>query len=116
VLLPGSRFRIESVRPIGAPGGQSAKGSPITEWWYVKCSNTANPGTTSDDEQPPATAAATASSPAAKQPVGVDDAVLERLGPAVAPQGGSGPDDQWLRGGAIYENDDAGFWSRLTPM
>jgi hypothetical protein len=111
VLLPGSRFRIESVQPISAPGGPSAKGSPITEWWHVKCSNAADPGTTSDTEQPPATAAATASSPATQQPVGVDDAVLERL----APHGGSGPDDQWLRGGALYEDDDSGFWSRLTP-
>jgi len=41
VLLPGSKFKIDSVTPISAPGGESAKGSPITEWWRVICSNTA---------------------------------------------------------------------------
>jgi hypothetical protein len=41
VLLPGSKFKIDSVTPISAPAGESAKGSPITEWWYVSASNTA---------------------------------------------------------------------------
>ena len=99
MLLPGSRFRIDSVQPISAPGGANAKGSPITEWFYVKCSNTANPGTAADTEQPPAPA---------KPPVPAHDPVMERLGP----QGGSAPADDWLRGGGLYD-DDSAFASRL---
>jgi len=99
VLLPGSRFRIDSVQPISAPGGANAKGSPITEWFYVKCSNTANPGTAADTEQPPAPA---------KPPVPAHDPVMDRLGP----QGGSAPADDWLRGGGLYD-DDSAFTSRL---
>ena len=105
VLLPGSRFRIDSVQPISAPGGPNAKGSPITEWFYVKCSNTANPGPAADTAQTPAKP----DGQAAKPPVAAHDPVFERLGP----QGGSAPADDWLRGGALYEDDDSAFTSRL---
>ena len=111
VLLPGSKFRIDSAKPISAPGGPSATGSPIPEWGHVKCSNIANPGTTSDpDPQPAAPATATtASSTAAKQPVGADDAFLERLGPQVASPGMGDVSERFL------EDDDSAFWSRLAP-
>jgi hypothetical protein len=108
VLLPGSRFRIDSVQPISAPGGPMAKGSPITEWWHVKCSNTASPATTGEAEQPAAPATATPSPPA-----------VTASGPLLPPLGGRGElsgdvDDAILDRLGVHEDGDGGFWSRLT--